>query len=156
MLSQFQQYQVYKNIQTWYPSNHPFPVYASSLSNQTFYDSSFAVRGPTLWNKVPDSIKAEATFELFKVSLSKFFAYIPTTLRFYGSSLTLETIGHSKGTIETHTTINKQFMADLNIPPRAMRDLTIPTMMLGRHFTVTTPGTDNTAYRDSLQKTEHH
>ena len=32
-----------------------------------------------------------------------------------------------------------------------MRDLTIPTMMLGRHFTVTTPGTDNTAYRDSLQ-----
>ena len=34
-----------------------------------------------------------------------------------------------------------------------MRDLTIPTMMLGRHFTVTTPGTDNTAYRDSLQNT---
>ena len=61
----------------------------------------------------------------------------------YGS-LTLETI-------ENHTTINKQFMADLNIPPRAMRDLTIPTMMLGRHFTVTTPGTDITAYRDSLQ-----
>ena len=64
-------------------------------------------------------------------------------LQAYGS-LTLETI-------ENHTTINKQFMADLNIPPRAMRDLTIPTMMLGRHFTVTTPGTDNTAYRDSLQ-----
>ena len=49
----------------------------SSLSNQTLYDSSFAVRGPKLWNKVPDSIKAEATFELFKVSLSKFLALIP-------------------------------------------------------------------------------
>ena len=71
-------------------------------------------------------------------------------LQAYGS-LTLETIANSKGTIKNHTTINKQFMADLNIPPRAMRDLTIPTMMLGRHFTVTTPGTDNTAYRDSLQ-----
>ena len=42
----------------------------SSLSNQTLYDSSFAVRGPKLWNKVPDSIiKAAATFKLFIVSL---------------------------------------------------------------------------------------
>ena len=49
----------------------------SSLSNQTLYNSSFAVRGPKLWNKVSDSIKAEATFELFKVSLSKFLALIP-------------------------------------------------------------------------------
>ena len=23
---QLQQYKVHKNIQTWYPSNHPFPV----------------------------------------------------------------------------------------------------------------------------------
>ena len=73
-------------------------------------------------------------------------------LHAYGS-LTLETIANSKGTIKNHTTINKQFMADLNIPPRAMRDLTTPTMMLGRHFTVTTPGADNTEYRDSLQNT---
>ena len=29
----------------------------------------------------------------------------------------------------------------------------IPTMMLGRHFTVTTSGADNTEYRDSLQNT---
>ena len=44
----------------------------SSFSNQTLYDSSFAVRGPKLCNKVADSIKAGATFELFNVSLSKF------------------------------------------------------------------------------------
>ena len=49
----------------------------SSLSNRTLYDSSFAVRGPKLWNKVPVNIKAEATFESFKVSLSKFIALIP-------------------------------------------------------------------------------
>ena len=48
--------------------------------------------------------------------------------------VTLKTIANSKGTIKNHTTINKQFMADLNIPPRAMRDLTTPTMMLGRHI----------------------
>ena len=34
-----------------------------------------------------------------------------------------------------------------------MRDLTTLTMMLGRHFTVTTPGADNTEYRYSLQNT---
>ena len=49
----------------------------SSSSNQTLHDSSFAVRGPKLWNKVPVNIKAEATFEWFKVSLSKFIALIP-------------------------------------------------------------------------------
>ncbi|XP_063676119.1 uncharacterized protein LOC134812566 [Bolinopsis microptera] len=73
-------------------------------------------------------------------------------LQAYGS-LTLETIAFRKGTIKNHTTINKQFMADLIIPPRATRDLTTPTMMLGRHFTVTTPGADNTEYRNSLQNT---
>ena len=36
---------------------------------------------------------------------------------------------------------------------RATRDLTTPTMMLGPHFTVTTPGAENTEYRDSLQNT---
>ena len=44
-------------------------------------------------------------------------------------------------------------MVDLNIPTKAERDLSIPTMMLQQHFTVTTPGTDNTEYRDSLQNT---
>ena len=76
----------------------------------------------------------------------------PATLQAYGS-LTLETIAFRKGTIKTDTTINKQFMVDLNIPTKAERDLSILTMMLQRHFTVTTPGTDNTEYRDSLQNT---
>ena len=73
-------------------------------------------------------------------------------LQAYGS-LTLETIAPRKGTITTHTTINKQFMVDLNIPPKAERDLSIPTMMLERRFTVTTPGADNIGYRGSLQNT---
>ena len=71
-------------------------------------------------------------------------------LEAYGS-LTLETIAFRKGTIKNHTTINKQFMVDLNIPSKAERDLSIPTMMLERNFTVTTPGTDTIEYRDSLQ-----
>ena len=54
----------------------------SSPRNQTLYDSSFAVRGPKLWNKVPVSIKAEKTFDGFKVSLSKFLALIPDHPRF--------------------------------------------------------------------------
>ena len=73
-------------------------------------------------------------------------------LQAYGS-LTLETIAPRKGTITTHTTINKQFMLDLNIPPKAERDLSIPTMMLERRFTVTIPGADNIEYRGSLQNT---
>ena len=54
----------------------------SSPRNQTLYDSSFAVRGPKLWNKVPVAIKAEKTFDGFKVSLSKFPATIPDNPRF--------------------------------------------------------------------------
>ena len=42
-------------------------------------------------------------------------------LQAYGS-LTLETIAFRKGTIKTHATINKQFMVDLNIPPKAERE----------------------------------
>jgi len=68
-------------------------------------------------------------------------------------SLTLETIAFRKGTIKTHTTINKQFTVDLNIPPKAERDLSIRTMMLERHFTVTTPGANHIEYRGSLQNT---
>ena len=74
-------------------------------------------------------------------------------LQSYGS-LTLETIAFRKGTIKTHTTINKQFMVDFNIPPKAERDLSIPIMMLEQHFTVNTPGADHIKYdRDSLQNT---
>ena len=50
---------------------------SSSLSNQTLYDSSFAVRGPTLWNTVPENIRAAVSFDSFKVSLSEFLALIP-------------------------------------------------------------------------------
>ena len=74
-------------------------------------------------------------------------------LQSYGS-LTLETIALRKRTIKTHTTINKQFMVDFNIPPKAERDLSIPIMMLEQHFTVNTPGADHIKYdRDSLQNT---
>ena len=50
---------------------------SSSSSNQTLYDSSFAVRGPRLWNIVPENVKAAVSFESFKNSLSDFFALIP-------------------------------------------------------------------------------
>ena len=42
-------------------------------------------------------------------------------------SLTLETIAFRKGTIKTHTTINKQFMVDLNIPTTQSRERPINT-----------------------------
>ena len=49
----------------------------SSQSNQTLYDKSFAVQGPKLWNKVPNTVKAAKTFDTFKISLSNFLALIP-------------------------------------------------------------------------------
>ncbi|KAL5270097.1 hypothetical protein ACHWQZ_G000973 [Mnemiopsis leidyi] len=52
---------------------------SSSLKNQTLYDMSFAVQGPKLWNKVPQSIKVAETFDTFKHSLSDFLALIPDT-----------------------------------------------------------------------------
>ena len=52
---------------------------SSSLKNQTLYDMSFAVQGPKLWNKVPQSIKVAETFDTFKRSLSDFLALIPDT-----------------------------------------------------------------------------
>ena len=50
---------------------------SSSSSNQTLYDQSFAVQGPKLWNKVPNSAKAAQSFDAFKISLSTFLALIP-------------------------------------------------------------------------------
>ena len=50
---------------------------SSSSSNQTLYDQSFAVQGPKLWNKVPNSVKAAQSFDAFKISLSTFLALIP-------------------------------------------------------------------------------
>ena len=52
---------------------------SSSLKNQTLYDMSFAVQGPKLWNKVPQSIKVAETFDTFKRSLTDFLALIPDT-----------------------------------------------------------------------------
>ena len=52
-----------------------------------------------------------------------FYLAINLRLQAYGS-LTLETIiAFRKVTIKTNTTINKQFMVDLNIPSKAERDL---------------------------------
>ena len=52
---------------------------SSTLSNQTLYNRSFAVQGPRLWNKVPNTVKAAQSFDFdsFKISLSKFLALIP-------------------------------------------------------------------------------
>ena len=41
------------------------------------YDGSFEERGPKLWDKVPAAVKAEKSFDNFKLSLSKFLALIP-------------------------------------------------------------------------------
>jgi hypothetical protein len=50
---------------------------ASSTRNQSLYDGSFAVQGLKLWNKVPPEVKAAKSFDMFKSSLSNFFALIP-------------------------------------------------------------------------------
>ena len=45
---------------------------SSSLRNQSLYDKSFAAQGPKLWNKVPHTVKAATSFDIFnfKCSLS--------------------------------------------------------------------------------------
>ena len=50
---------------------------ASSSSNQSLYDSSFAVQGPKMWNKVSAELRAAQSFEACKISLSNFLALIP-------------------------------------------------------------------------------
>ena len=55
---------------------------SSSSSNQTLYDQSFAVQGPKLWNKVPNSVKAAQSCDAIEISLSTFLALIrPSFLR---------------------------------------------------------------------------
>ena len=58
-------------------ANIPTLSKSSSARNQTLYDRSFAVLGPKLWNKVPSNVRAAATLEAFKISLSNFLALIP-------------------------------------------------------------------------------
>ena len=67
-------------------------------------------------------------------------------------SWSLETLP-SKGTIKAHTTINNNFMADLDIPRSITRDLTIPTLNLERNYDITTPGDNIAEYRIQLQQT---
>ena len=53
---------------------------SSSLRNQSLYDSyrsNFAVQGPKLWNKVPPTVKADTSFDMYKCSLSNFLVLIP-------------------------------------------------------------------------------
>ena len=83
----------------------PYLSRLSSLSTQTLYDSSFAVRGPKLWNKVPDSITAAATFKLFKVSFKLVSKLVQVScfdtrqlklqlVQFPGRLLTIEVVRH--------------------------------------------------------------
>ena len=73
-------------------------------------------------------------------------------LRAYGN-LSRERLPPIKGTIKAHTTINNDFMAELDIPSNAERDLTVPTLNLEQNFTTTTPGDHSNSYREQLQNT---
>jgi hypothetical protein len=57
-----------------------------------------------------------------------------------------------KGTIHAHTTINSEFIADLNIPRCFDRDLTTPVLNLDRNFIVMTPGENTEDYRRNLNE----
>jgi hypothetical protein len=56
----------------------------------------------------------------------------------------------TKGTIHAHTTINNDFIADLNIPRCFDRDLTTPALNLDRNFIVMTPAENIEEYRNNL------
>ena len=62
----------------------------------------------------------------------------------------LESPPKIKGTIHAHTTINNEFIADLNIPKCFDRDLTTPVLNLDRNFIVMTPGENTEDYRRNL------
>ena len=61
-----------------------------------------------------------------------------------------ETVPRIKGTIYAHTTINNDFLADLNIPKSTPRDLIKPFMTLNRKFRANTPEDNINEYRQSL------
>ena len=52
----------------------PLPIYRSQI---TLFDSSFAVRGPSLWNLLPRSINTVESFLVFKEKLDKFILGFP-------------------------------------------------------------------------------
>ena len=43
----------------------------------TIYDSSFGVRGPSLWNKIPADVTMKPSLESFKSSLTKWLLNLP-------------------------------------------------------------------------------
>ena len=43
----------------------------------TQFDSSFAVVGPNLWNKLPASLNEISNFDMFKGALTKFLLTLP-------------------------------------------------------------------------------
>ena len=51
----------------------------SSQHNQTLYDGSFAVLGPSLWNVLPSSLHTITNQEQFKTKLTEFLFNIPDT-----------------------------------------------------------------------------
>ena len=51
----------------------------SSQHNQTQYDGSFAVLGPSLWNILPRSLHTITNQEQFKTKLTEFLFNIPDT-----------------------------------------------------------------------------
>ena len=54
----------------------PFPKHASS-KNRSLYESSFAVRGPSLWNLLPKDARSQTKLDAFKISISHFLATLP-------------------------------------------------------------------------------
>ena len=70
---------------------------SSSSSKQSLYDSSFAVRGPRLWNIVPKDVKTADSFDSFKSRLSVFLALIPDEppVAGYGSSWSNSLVDYS-------------------------------------------------------------
>jgi len=70
---------------------------SSSSSKQSLYDSSFAVRGPRLWNIVPKDVKTAESFDSFKSRLSVFLALIPDEppVAGYGSSWSNSLVDYS-------------------------------------------------------------
>ena len=75
-----------------------------------------------------------------------------TRLQGYGD-WSLEAPPKTKGTIHAHTTINNEFLSDLNIPKSKGRDLTTPILTLDRDFHITSPGEDTAEYRKTVQDT---
>ena len=55
----------------------PSPPTSSTRATKTMYDRSFAVRGPRLWNLLPESVNSITTLEPFKIALSKFLDTYP-------------------------------------------------------------------------------